>query len=95
MAQVSKICRGSQNTQIFYSNPKTQKPKSEKPSTVPEIVLQPIKDISGTFTLQRRRVLWVCDWFGFWILILLWILILILAGFCSTEVGGVIEIREK
>ena len=68
MAQVSKICSGAQNTQIFQSNPKTQNPKSEKPSTVPEIVLQPIKDISGTITLQRRRVVWVYDWFGFWIL---------------------------
>ncbi|KAM3698487.1 hypothetical protein ACB098_06G191800 [Castanea mollissima] len=101
MAQVSKICSGAQNTQIFHSNPKTQKPKSlsslsfgsqflgssksltlkhkhvcvlgsdkvgtfrvcasvataEKPSTVPEIVLQPIKDISGTITLPGSKSL--------------------------------------
>ncbi|KAK4578587.1 hypothetical protein RGQ29_028615 [Quercus rubra] len=91
----------SSTTQIFHSNPKTQKPKSlsslsfgsqflgssksltlkhkqvcvvgggkvgtfrvcasvataEKPSTVPEIVLQPIKDISGTITLPGSKSL--------------------------------------
>ena len=103
MAQASKICSGAQNTQIFHSNPKTQKPKSlsslsfgsqflgssksltlnhkhvgvgvvcggkvgtfrvcasvataEKPSTVPEIVLQPIKDISGAITLPGSKSL--------------------------------------
>uniref|UniRef100_A0A7N2LWP3 Uncharacterized protein n=1 Tax=Quercus lobata TaxID=97700 RepID=A0A7N2LWP3_QUELO len=113
MAQVSKICSGAQNTQIFHSNPKTQKSKSEKPSTC-----SGGKGVGQV--VQRRGVVWVCDWFGFWILILLWILtgfamdfdfdfdfgwillwilILILAGFsygfCSTEVGGVTEIREK
>ncbi|KAL9385605.1 hypothetical protein Peur_022615 [Populus x canadensis] len=53
MAQVSKINSGAQNTYTVLASVAT----SDKPSIVPGIVLQPIKDISGTVTLPGSKSL--------------------------------------
>ncbi|KAH8488458.1 hypothetical protein H0E87_024214 [Populus deltoides] len=53
MAQVSKISSGAQNTYTVLASVAT----SDKPSIVPGIVLQPIKDICGTVTLPGSKSL--------------------------------------
>ncbi|KAJ6679471.1 AROM/DEHYDROQUINATE SYNTHASE [Salix purpurea] len=58
MAQVSKISRGVQNTYtVGPLKVLASVATADKPSIVPEIVLQPIKDISGTVTLPGSKSL--------------------------------------
>ena len=47
------VCGGKVGTFRVYASVAT----AEKPSTVPEIVLQPIKDISGAITLPGSKSL--------------------------------------